>query len=113
MASSLSSNTNDRLIHKSTLIWLDINVNSKENKKALRELCTISSNVEKFHDKKEFQWYIEQITSDNPLIIIVSGQLGREIVPSIHKRRDVESIYIYCRDKEGNEKWASKFPKVK
>ncbi|CAF3945779.1 unnamed protein product, partial [Rotaria sp. Silwood1] len=45
--------------------------------------------------------------------MIVSGRLGQEIVPSIHKLRQVISIYVYCMDKEVNRKWVDKFAKVK
>ncbi|CAF1118927.1 unnamed protein product [Rotaria sordida] len=45
--------------------------------------------------------------------MIVSGRLGREIVPSIHKLRQVISIYVYCMDKRSNEQWAGNFEKVK
>ncbi|CAF1071152.1 unnamed protein product [Rotaria sordida] len=45
--------------------------------------------------------------------MIVSGQLGKEIVPSIHNLRQVMSIYVYCMNKAINEQWASRFVKVK
>ncbi|CAF5160798.1 unnamed protein product, partial [Rotaria sp. Silwood1] len=45
--------------------------------------------------------------------MIVSGRLGREIVPSIYELRQVISIYVYFTDKESNKKWADKFAKIK
>ncbi|CAF3810032.1 unnamed protein product [Rotaria sp. Silwood1] len=45
--------------------------------------------------------------------MIVSGQLGREIIPSIHELQQVISIYVYCIDKKGHEQWARNFAKVK
>ncbi|CAF1334245.1 unnamed protein product [Rotaria sp. Silwood1] len=45
--------------------------------------------------------------------MIVSGRLGQAIVPSIHKVRQVISIFVYCIDKERNKQWAVNFPKVK
>ncbi|CAF1184666.1 unnamed protein product [Rotaria sordida] len=45
--------------------------------------------------------------------MIVSGQLGKEIVPSVHNFRQVMSIYVYCINKAINEQWASRFVKVK
>ncbi|CAF1394746.1 unnamed protein product [Adineta steineri] len=66
-----------------------------------------------FHNIKQCQQYIEQTSQKNRLILIVSSRLGREIVPSIYKLRQVISIYIYCMDKKNNEQWALKFAKVK
>ncbi|CAF3749135.1 unnamed protein product [Rotaria sp. Silwood1] len=45
--------------------------------------------------------------------MVVSGQLGRKIVPTIHSLRQVISIYVYCFDKKRNEEWACKYAKVK
>ncbi|CAF1143075.1 unnamed protein product [Rotaria sp. Silwood1] len=44
--------------------------------------------------------------------MIVSGQLGKEIVPSVHNLQQVVSIYVYCMNKEINEQWSSRFSKV-
>ena len=66
----------------------------------------------KFRDVKECQQYIEQTTEKDRLILIVSGRLGREIVPLMHQLRQIISIYIYCMDKQANEQWSTKFPKV-
>ncbi|CAF3717048.1 unnamed protein product [Rotaria sp. Silwood1] len=45
--------------------------------------------------------------------MIVSGRLGREIVPSIHQLQQIILIYVYCSDKESHKAWADKFSKVK
>ncbi|CAF1459124.1 unnamed protein product [Adineta steineri] len=45
--------------------------------------------------------------------MVVSGRLGREIVPLIQKVRQVISIYVYCMDEKGNKEWSRKFAKVK
>ncbi|CAF4287003.1 unnamed protein product, partial [Adineta steineri] len=67
----------------------------------------------KFQDVKQCQQYIEQRSENDRLVIIVSGQLGQEIIPYIHQLRQVISIYVYCMDKKSYEQWALKFSKVK
>ncbi|CAF4113868.1 unnamed protein product [Rotaria sordida] len=67
----------------------------------------------KFQDAKTCQEYIEKQSEKAQLIMIVSGRLGREIVPSIHELRQVISIYVYCMDKKSHEQWARNFEKVK
>ncbi|CAF4014704.1 unnamed protein product, partial [Rotaria sp. Silwood1] len=47
------------------------------------------------------------------VIIIVNDELGRVIIPSIFKLRQVISIYIYDTDKERNKEWIEKFTKIK
>ncbi|CAF4106934.1 unnamed protein product, partial [Rotaria sordida] len=62
---------------------------------------------------KTCQEYIKKQSQKAQLIMIVSGRLGREIVPSIHELRQVISIYVYCMDKKSHEQWARNFEKVK
>ncbi|CAF5016271.1 unnamed protein product, partial [Rotaria sp. Silwood1] len=93
------------------LVWLDANIN--ETRDTERKLRSIINHLKKFQDVKECQKFIEERSKDERVVMIVSGRLGREIVPSIHKFRQVISIYVYCMDKEGNEKWARNFAKVK
>ncbi|CAF4110172.1 unnamed protein product [Rotaria sordida] len=78
-----------------------------------QKLRSITNDLRKFYDVKQCQEYIEQTSENDRFILIVSGSLGREIVPSIHKYPQIISIYVYCVDKEGNEQWSSKYSKVK
>jgi hypothetical protein len=97
-----------------SLVWLDAAVNStKENLDVQQQLRALINQFKPFDNLKECLQYIRNISRQNRIIIIVSGRLGREIVPRIHRLRQVSAIYVYCMDKEKNEKWASKFPKVK
>ncbi|CAF4427999.1 unnamed protein product [Rotaria magnacalcarata] len=95
------------------LIWLDANANGKETRDTEQKLRSIINNLKKFQDVKQCQKYIEERSKNDRLVMIVSGQFGREIVPSIHKFRQVISIYVYCFDKVRNKQWSDKFAKVK
>ncbi|CAF3856915.1 unnamed protein product [Rotaria sp. Silwood1] len=95
------------------LIWLDANANATETRDTERRLRSIINHLKKFQDVEQCQKYIKERSQKDRLVMIVSGQLGREIVPSIHKLRQIISIYVYCFDKKRNEEWACKFAKVK
>ncbi|CAF0943435.1 unnamed protein product [Rotaria sordida] len=69
--------------------------------------------LEKFQDVEQCWKYIEKQSPKNQLTMIVSGQLGKEIVPSIHAFQQIISIYVYCLDIEGHKPWANKFSKIK
>jgi hypothetical protein len=105
--------TNDKNLEIFSLIWLDENVNVKDTRDTEQKLRSIINHLKKFQDVKQCQQYIEQRSKKDRLILIVSGQLGREIVPSIHNLRQVMSIYVYCMDKKNTREWACKFAKVK
>ena len=95
-----------------TLIWLDTNDITQEKRGAQQKLRVIINHIKKFQDVQKCKNYIEQQAKDDRLVLVVSGRLGREIVPSIHMLQQVSSIYVYCIDRSGNEKWASQFGKV-
>ncbi|CAF3610138.1 unnamed protein product [Rotaria sp. Silwood1] len=110
MATSILLN-DDKCLEVFSPIWLDSYAN--DNRHAEQKLRSVINYLKKFQDIEECEQYIEKTSEQNRLILIVSGMLGREIVPSIHYHRKVISIYIYCMDKETNEQWSSKFIKVK
>ncbi|CAF4524477.1 unnamed protein product, partial [Rotaria sp. Silwood2] len=95
------------------LIWLDDSANAKDNRDTEQKLRSIINTLRKFQDVKHCQKFIEERSQNERVVMIVSGRLGREIVPSIHKIRQIISIYVYCMDKERNKQWAVNFPKVK
>ncbi|CAM4930260.1 unnamed protein product [Rotaria socialis] len=117
MASAVSStdktNTNpdDSRLEIFSLLWLD--ANPKETRDTEQKLRSIINRLLKFQDAKKCQQYIEGQLQNDRIVMIVSGGLGREIVPNIYKLRQVISIYVYCMDKNGNKKWADKYSKVK
>ncbi|UJR19896.1 hypothetical protein I4U23_023029 [Adineta vaga] len=105
--------SNDKQVELFCLIWLDSNPNADETLNAEQKLRSIINSVKKFQDVKQCQKYIEECSHKDRLILIVSGQLGRELVPPIHLLRQVTSVYVYCYDTKRNKAWSSAFPKVK
>ena len=92
------------------LIWLDANTHESRNTE--QKLRSIINQLKKFHDVDQCEKFIQSTSSQDRLIFIVSGQLGRNILPKIHHFRQVTSIYIYCMDKKNNQHWSS-YAKVK
>lgn len=96
------------------LIWLDRLVNiSEENLDGQKLIRSSIDNLKTFENVNKCEEYIRSISSDERIILIVSGRLGREITPHIHELRQVSSIYVYCLDKSANEEWAKQYKKVK
>jgi plasmid stabilization system protein ParE len=105
--------TQDNNLETFGLLWLDAQVNtSKENQQAQKELRQIINHLKIFDDLDQCQQYILSLSSQDRLILIVSGRLGQQIVPQIHHLRQLSSIYVYCFDKTTNEKWTKHFIKV-
>lgn len=104
--------TNNDNLELFGLIWLDASVNDDLSQDIQKELRLVINHLKTFEEKEECQKYIEQRSKDDRLMFIVSGRLGREVVPYIHKYRQIVSIYVYCFDKKVNEEWARNFTKV-
>ncbi len=105
--------THDDNLETFGLLWLDVAVNTnEENRRAQQQLRSIINHITTFEDPNLCQEYIQSVCLQDRLILIVSGRFGRELVPRIHHVRQLSSIYVYCKDKQKNQKWAKKFRKV-
>lgn len=96
-----------------SILWLDAAANTGEdNRHAQNQFRSIINHLKTFEDEYKFQKYIESVASHKRLILIVSGQLGRKIVPHIHRMPQISSIYVYCMEQKRNELWAKNYSKV-
>jgi hypothetical protein len=96
-----------------SLIWLDKQVNETEsNRQTQKALRQIINNLRIFDDQQQCHNYITSCCTQDRLILIVSGQLGRQLIPQIRDLRQISYIYVYCRDKQANEQWARQYSKV-
>ena len=95
------------------LVWLDSSVNeAKDNLDAQRELRLIINQLITFTEVQPCEQYICQTAKDDRIFLIVSGGLGRDILPKIHQLSQLCAVYVYCMDKKRNEEWAKAFKKV-
>ncbi len=95
------------------LIWLDSNPDIYQTRDAEQKLRSIINHLKIFQVARPCRKYIEQSSDKDRIVLIVSGQLGREIIPYIHDFRQVISVYVFCFNKKNHEKWAAEHPKVK
>ena len=109
----VSTNVDDEELEIFGLIWLDDNTQSEDNRDTEQRLRSIINRLKLFQDISQCEKYIKERSSKDRLVMIVSGRLGRIIVPTIHELRQVITIYVYCMDKKANEEWSQDFSKVK
>jgi hypothetical protein len=113
MATSSPTKHNDNL-EIFSLIWLDSLVNqSAEIVDCQRKLRNSINYIKTFEDSNQCEQYIRNRSSNDRLILIVSGRFGQQILPGIHNLRQVIAIYVYCMHKQANAQWTKKFNKVK
>ncbi|CAF1434789.1 unnamed protein product, partial [Didymodactylos carnosus] len=94
-------------------IWLDSNIHkTKDNIKAqtkLREL--LRNNFETFEDADKCEAFVRHY-KNRRLVLIVGGQIGRQVVPNVHNLPQLISIIVYCMNQAENEKWTKNHEKV-
>ncbi|CAF1239691.1 unnamed protein product [Adineta steineri] len=96
------------------LIWLDnnINENNADCSNTIKQLKRIVNNINTFTDGDQFVEFIETITN-NKVCMIVSGSLGKHIVPHVHDMSQLDTIFIFCSNREWHKQWAKEWPKIK
>ncbi|CAF1475828.1 unnamed protein product [Adineta steineri] len=96
------------------LIWLDNNIN--ENKadcsNTIKQLKRVVNNVNTFTDGDQCVEFLQTI-NNNKVCMIVSGSLGKHIVPCVHDMSQVDTIFIFCNNQEWHKQWAKQWPKIK
>jgi len=113
MFNKISPELNSNLEENACLFWLDAEIHTSEHNQQVQKcLLLLNKNLKKFEHIKSCQDAIENYGNRNRIILIVSGRLGREIVPQVNDLSQIASIYIYCQDKKANEEWSSQFNKV-
>jgi hypothetical protein len=96
-----------------TCLWLDQSVNStKDNRDTQRELRQVINHLRTYDNANECEQYIRKIIQEK-IILIVSGFLGRQVVPRLHDLPQLVACYVFCQDKNANEQWANQYQKVR
>ena len=95
------------------LIWLDVEANNSEKyRNKYQQLRHIINYVKTFQDSDKCQEYIQQVSEDDRIVLMISDRWCRKLVPHIHQYPQVSSIYVYYLDKQIDEQWTQEFTKV-
>ncbi|CAF1032842.1 unnamed protein product [Adineta steineri] len=92
---------------------LDTCINMEENIDIQQKLLLLNHNLEIFKELDQCEQHIQSISSSNKLILIVSDDVGQQLIPQIHQLSQVYSIYIYCHEQEFNQHWTQQYNKVR
>ena len=109
-----TSHPERRILQNFQLIWLDSDFNETNPhfKKSLENLHQTVTSITTFTDADECVDFMDEI-EEGRVFLIVSGSLGRHVVPCIEAILQLESIYVFCDNKVLHEEWVNKIPKIK
>jgi tetratricopeptide (TPR) repeat protein len=119
-ASATSKSTSERrpgnipMVQNVLLIWLDSNIDEGNDdcQNTLAQLRRVINAVETFTGGNECIEFIIKNSNQEKVCIIISGALGQLIVPLIHDMSQVDSIFIFCGNRERHQQWAKEWPKI-
>ena len=94
------------------LIWADSSLNEKEDyQSTLRHLRSVVDEVHLLTTPAQCVTFLNEMDKQKAFVIS-SGALGRDLVPEIHDIAPVDTIYIFCENKQRHEGWAMQWSKI-
>ncbi|CAF1292365.1 unnamed protein product [Didymodactylos carnosus] len=81
-------------------------------KHSLIQLRKIVNTIDTFTNADPCVDFLNQ-TKNEKVFMIVSGALGQSTVPNIHHFPQLDSVYVFCRNKTKHEQWTKGWSKVK
>ena len=105
-----------RIVQNYLLVWVDANAttntSNEDSQHTLEQLRTTVNDVNTFVEPDQCLTFLQGIQLEK-VFLIVSGSLGRDLVPRIHSMTQVDAIFIFCEDKSRHEEWVKEWSKVK
>lgn len=101
-------------IDTSIIVCLDNNIegSNKNAQHSITLLHPIATVVKRFADSDECVDYLSD-NSDQTVFLVISDELGREVVPVIHQIDGIKMIYVIGNTQAKNEQWVKEYGKVK
>ncbi|CAF2113552.1 unnamed protein product, partial [Rotaria magnacalcarata] len=102
-----------RFVQNYLVVWLDANIDEKKEhfQKSLVELRKIVVTLDLFTDVEQCIEYLKCIDGQK-VFLITSGSLGQKAVPLIHNMAQLDTIFVFCINKDRHKVWAKEWPKV-
>ncbi|CAF1204588.1 unnamed protein product [Adineta steineri] len=96
------------------LIWLDSSIDetNADCQNTITQLRRAVNDINTFTDVDQCFEFIEMVV-DKKACMIISGSLGQHIVPCVHNMSQIDSIFIFCNNRNHHEQWAKDWSKIK
>jgi hypothetical protein len=108
------SETSHRMVQNFHLVWLVGSIDEVSNDdyhNSILKLRQVVNTVNTFTDVDECIDFITDINEER-IFIVISGAVGKIIVPIVQEISQVSSVYIFCENKARHEKLVKEWSKV-
>ncbi|CAF5118501.1 unnamed protein product, partial [Rotaria magnacalcarata] len=102
-----------RMVENYLLVWMDDNIdrNDDDRKSILVQLETVANDVYIFIQRDECIDFLTDIRGIK-MFLLLTGTMGQQIIPLIHDISSLDSVYIFCDNKQQHEIWAKNWTKI-
>ncbi|CAF3457796.1 unnamed protein product, partial [Rotaria sp. Silwood2] len=102
-----------RMAENYFVIWLDGNMDmaKKDYQHTLEQLRGVVNEVHTCTTVEECIALLNE-NKEETSFIISSGALGQHLLPHIHTMPKLDTIYIFCRNKQLHKEWAKNWTKI-
>ena len=106
--------SNEENLELLSIVWLDkYGDATQENREIEEKLRSIINSVRVFDNCPSCVNYLQNPSDPlEKIILIVSGQLGQDILDRVHDLTHIISIFVFCGNKPKYQTWAQNYPKV-
>jgi tetratricopeptide (TPR) repeat protein len=104
-----------RVMQNFLIVWLDASIddeNDSDCHHTITQLRQVVNTINIFTDADQCITFISDIKEEK-IFMIISGSIGQDIVPVIHDMSQIDSIYVFCKNKLRHKEWAEKWSKIK
>ena len=110
----LAEQSDLRLVQNVLLIWLDSNIDEHDTdyRDTLAQLRHVIHTIKTFTKAEQCIQFLGTIEHEKACMII-SGYQGEHVLPQVHNMTKVDSIFIFCGNKQRHEQWAKNWSKIK
>ena len=102
------------MFQNSLLVWLDSNIdeNDKQCQNTIAQLSQAVNTIKTVTDGERCVQLLQAL-EEEMVYLVVSGALGEKIVSRVHNLSHIDSIFVFCSNKNYHEQWAKDWKKIK
>lgn len=93
------------------IYWLDLN--AKDDVHLQSQLNQLADNqLTVFDNPIDCSERIQSLANGKRVILVISDQFGRELVPTVDDLPQVIAIFVYCPNRDSHLQWAKRYKKA-
>ena len=96
------------------LIWLQSNIDRNDQiQTTIKHLQNVVMHTRLMNDCDYLKKYLKEYKADDKIVLIISGEFAKKIVPYVHDFTSIIAIYVYSLEYTIDDEWIQDYWKVR